>query len=154
MDQMRALSSATNCLTDYIESLHKRIDLTRTYEPEQLIALEFIQAFPEEYAIQGEYSPVRTRASISFDGGQIHGLLLCYDASTLEELVEPLRWLSSRLGPYTINEYPELQRRSYIFSKGRFTFAAFFGNMSSVKSVCKYVQTGVKEEPVYEFKCE
>lgn len=152
MNQLKALQSVLTSLDSYVESLQKRIDLTRSYIEEQKTALEFVNQFPEDQP-EDAYSSSRTRASISFDSGCVQGFMLNYNALTLDELVGPLKWLSQRLGSYTISEYPEIHRRSYIFSKGRFHFQVFFDS-SDVKNVCKYVQVGVKEQPVYELRCE
>ena len=152
MNQLKALQSVLTSLDSYVESLQKRIDLTRSYIEEQKIAQEFVKQFPEDQP-EDAYSSPRTKASICFDSGTVNGFMLNYDASSLNEIVEPLRWLSRRLGAFTINEYPEIGRRSYIFSKGRFHFQVFF-NSGDVKNVCRYVQVGVKEQPVFKLMCE
>jgi hypothetical protein len=154
MNRIKSLESIITSLKGYEAELQKKIDLVRTYSAEQEVALQFVEQFPEDLA-KDEWSSPRTQACISFDSGTVHGFMLNFNASTLDELVEPLKWLTQRLGAYTISDYPEIQRRSYTFLKGRFHFQVFFGDASSADhKVCKFVKVGVEEKPVYEMRCE
>jgi len=152
-DQMKALQSATSCIDEYIATLEIRKAKASSYREEQQIAMEFVQAFPEGNPEPGEesYSSPDTRVAFSLDTGCINAIMLNWDCTTgLADVKPRLKWLADRLGKYTINNDPHAQRKQYIFRDGRFFFQVFFWKPNAV---CKFVQTGVKEEPVYEFKC-
>lgn len=153
MNQVQALKSAEECIGIYIAELEKRIAEARGYAPEQAIAKAFIEQFPETMPDDPtEYSSSRTRIGFSLDSGSVRALMINWDALTLAEIKAPLAWLAQRLGKYDIDDYPELGRRAYVFSKGRLRFQTFF-NASPDAQVCKFVQVGVKEEPVYKLMC-
>ena len=155
-DQMAALQSSLTCIEKYVKELEDRIKEANGYSVERMVAFDFITAFPEAMAPPPveypPYNPPRTSVGLTLDNGTVHALMINYHAVSLMELVEPVKWLANRLGKFTIEDYPELNRRGYVFSGGRLRFQVFFDRGD--KTVCKFIQVGVKEEPVYKLQCE
>lgn len=151
-----SIAYASNAISNHLRDLEERIQRAKGFEAEQALAIEFLSAHAHlqpEPTRDGEYVPEVFRVHLSLDPGTVNALMINYDATQLSDVTEPLRWLAQRLGKYEIEDYPELGRRSYIFANdGRaLRFQVFF---NSDKSVCRFVQTGVKEEPVFKLMCE
>lgn len=151
MNQLKALQSATSCIDEYIKSLEDRKAQALAFRDMQKIAIEFVQTFPEDMPKE-EWDRARTTVGFSLDAGTHCKLYVSWDAKTVEELVEPLRWLAVRLGPYGIDDNPDFNRRVYTFKNGLFMFQAFFWAHSE-ETVCKYVEVGKKEVPIMELRC-
>lgn len=146
---------AMHVIGDYVQELNARIEKARAFAPEVALARDFIGVFG---ALCGpapdiEWYLSKLRVSLSLDPGTVNALMLNFDATELAQVTEPLRWLATRLGKYTIEDYPELGRRAYVFGNGDrpVRFQVFF---NSNTSVCKFVQIGVEEKPVYKLTCE
>ena len=58
--------------------------------------------------------------------------------------------MSAKLGKFTITDYPEMGRRTYDF--GRLKFCVFF-NTYNAGTVCKFVEVGKEEKPIYKLMC-
>ena len=145
---VEAIKQATTAVDRYVEELTKRIEEAKTYAAEQEVVLEFIQAFPDTEGLRAWEG---TRTSFTLDAGTVKALMINRDYTALTEVTEHLRFLAQRLGKYTIDDYPELGRRAYVFNKGRFRFQCFFNNSDA--NVCRFVQVGVEEKPVYKLMC-
>lgn len=128
--------------------LSELIDQARGYLTEAAIVDEFIAAFPppdpDEYL-------GRTRVQIGVGSHCLKGVLLMWDAKRLSDVTPRLTWLANRLGKFTIEDFAEIGRRTYDF--GRVKFSVFFNSYSDA-SVCKFVEVGKKEEPIYKLMCE
>lgn len=146
--QAEAVKQVLNAIREYIDEMDKRITDARTYEVEQAIALGFVEAFPEPEE-GSSYPDVRT--SFTLDSGTVRALMVNRDYTSLKDVTEHLKWLAARLGRYVIEDFPELGRRSYIFNSGRFRLQCFFHNTEA--NVCKFVQVGVEEKPIYKLMC-
>ncbi len=152
-NQQEALRHAQSCLQEYIQVLKKRLEEVPTYAEEQLVAIEFVQRFPEPAAPDDSYNSVEQRAQFTLDTGTFGGVILTKDpVRKLKDLVEPLRFLRERLGPYVVEDDPEMKRRIYKFRGQRFVFQAWFWNDAD-QDACRYVQVGTKEVPVMKLMC-
>lgn len=147
------IRDAESAISKYVEELQARIVKAEAYTEDVAIAADFVRAFP---ALAGDSDwewdrPLRI--ALSLDPNSVNALMINFDALRLTDLTEPLRWLAQRLGAYTIDDYPELQRRAYVFANdGRpVRFQVF---LHKDGALCKFVKTGVKEEPVYTLMCD
>lgn len=142
---------AGRAIAGYVAELERRIGLARAYAPEQDLAVEFMAAHAHLDPEPSEWNS-RLRVHLSLDPSSVNALMINFDAKTLAEVTEPLRWLSQRLGAYTIDDFPELGRRAYIFtSEGRsLRFQVFFNSNSSV---CRFVEVGKEEKPIFKLMC-
>lgn len=149
----RAIDVASTAVTRYVEELEKRIEKARAFDAEQSLVAEFLAAFEPEPKDEFDVYP-KFRVGLTLDPSTVNALMINYDARALADVVDPLRWLSQRLGKYEIDDYPELNRRAYVFrNHGRpVRLQVFFG--VGDESVCKFMQIGVKEEPVYKLMCD
>lgn len=146
------LREAETAIDSYLAELALRIEKAKSYAPETAIACEFIRAFP---ALAGDSNWEWDRplhVHLALDPNTVNAFMLNLDALKLTDVSQPLRWLAQRFGAYTIDDYPELGRRAYVFeNNGRpVRFQVFFNNN---EAVCKFVKVGVKEEPVYKLMC-
>lgn len=129
-----------------VAALTKLIAEARSYEPEAEIAREFCAAFPPTEP--GYLTHMRTQIGVGTH--VLNGLLIMWDARRLQDVTPRVAWLAKRLGKFKIDDYPEMGRRTYDF--GRVKFSVFF-NTSDDKTVCKFVEVGKEERPVYKLMC-
>jgi len=92
--------------------------------------------------------------SIAFGVGSLNGLLLMLqnrkDLLPVMDIVEKLCiHLNTKIE--MIGDYPEISRRSWYLKGTPLIISAFFDGDDG--SVCKFIKTGEKREPVYEFIC-
>lgn len=125
-----------------VEELQADIVKVQGYEPEAATFDDLRAAFPNE----------AFRPSIGIGPHCLDGFLIMWDVHKLGAVAPVLSWLRNRIDkPYRIEDYAELGRRTYDF--GRIKLAAFFNTFDD-KTVCKFVQVGVREQPVYKLMCE
>ena len=152
-NQLEALRKAAGCLDDYRRELEARLAGLNYWTGVQQVAVELINKFPEDYApSEGFHSP-EVSVQFTLDSGTHQALIISKDCREISEIAEPLRFLRERLGPYTISEDPDLNRRIYTFNRDgkKVIFQCFFWNHKD--QLCRYVQVGTKEVPVYKLKC-
>jgi hypothetical protein len=118
------------------------------YASEAAIADAFVAEFPP--ADPAEYLG-RVRVTIGVGSHCLNGVLLMWDAKRLSDVTPRLAWLAQRLGKFKIEDFPEIGRRTYDF--GRVKFSVFFNSYND-SAVCKFVEVGKKEEPIYKLMCE
>ena len=99
--------------------------------------------------------------SLGYGIGSLQGVLLSTRALDFRELTEVRRWLRQRGFPVPkTSDYAELNRHSWTYDRKdepSLVFSAFAGSLSGKKlegQKCEYIQVGVKEEPVYELRCD
>ena len=130
----------------FIEDAYKRIDGER----------DFVKGCEECYhkiknivnLEEGNYF------SIGLGYGQLNGLLLMlHNQNDLLPVMEIVEKLCIRLNTKVsqISDYPEVSRKSFYLKDTPIIISAFFNGDNG--SVCKFVKTGEKREPVYEFIC-
>jgi hypothetical protein len=129
-----------------VERLEELIAEARSYEPEILIAREFVAAFPPTEA--GYLSEMRTQIGVG--SGRLNGVLIMWDVRRLQDVTARVAWLAQRFGKFRIEDYAELGRRTYDF--GRLKFSVFFHTYDD-KTVCKFVEVGKEEKPIYKLMC-
>lgn len=107
--------------------------------------------------------PLKWRASVGYEFGSLQGVLLMADDVTdLRQVVPLLRELRRegwRVDKHDDNK--DLNGRTYFMKsadetpRGPLVVRVFFpwDKAAAEKATCKFVQTGVKEEPVYEVIC-
>ena len=139
---MRARTAIAHNIADF----EKLIAEARAYEPEAALAEEFCHAFPPT---EPDYFNTM-RSSLGLGRGVLQGFLVMWDARRLSDVTTRVAWLAQRLGKFKIEDYPEMGRRTYDW--GRFKFSVFFNSYDN-KTVCKFVEVGKKEEPIYKLMC-
>ena len=141
------IADAEQAIADEVKRLEALISEAKGYEAETAIAAEFARAFPpSESGYMG-----RMRTTIGVGPGALNGLLVMWDARRLSDVTPRVAWLAQRLGKFKIEDYAEMGRRTYDF--GRFKFCVFFNSFDE-KTVCKFVEVGKEEKPVYKLMCE
>lgn len=147
-----ALADADAAISKYCEELRARIAKAEAYAPEIAIAADFVRAFPALAGTSPDEWQRPLRIGLTLDPNTVNALMVNLDAVRLLDVTEPLKWLAQRFGAYTIDDYPELGRRAYVFeNNGRpVRFQVFFNGDAAQ---CKFVKIGVKEEPVYKLMC-
>lgn len=152
-DQMKALESTTGCLSDYEKVLLDRLQQLKDWRTTQNVALELVQKFPEAMATDGYESP-QTRVAFSLDSGTWNALMINKDCKSLQDVVEPLRFLREKLGAYIIQDDPDSKRRVYKFANGGHpvVFQAFFWGPET-EQLCKFVEVGKEEKPIFKLMC-
>jgi hypothetical protein len=152
-NQVEALRQATACLDEYEQELRKRIERLKDFKALQQIVVELLQRFPEPMAGDEFYNSPEVRTSFNLDAGTHQALMVNRDCKSIQEVIEPLRFLRKRLGKYEVTDDPDFKRRIYKFNVDgcALVFQAFF--WASEDQLCKYVQIGVKEEPVFKLRC-
>ena len=138
------IRKAEACLDKYEDELRERIDKLNSYKEEQHTIIALMEAFPQLENVQVQFT---------LDSGTFGGLICTTDVEQLKVLVEPLRFLRERLGAFTVTDDPDIRRRIYKFRDNRVTFQAWFWSNENKEGACKYVQTGVKQVPVFELRC-
>lgn len=136
------ITKAGTALDDYENTLRDRIDELNKYKDVQEAAIDVMENFPEL-----EWSG----AQFTLDTGTFKAFIITADCKTLSEIVEPLKFLREKLGTYKISDDPDIRRRCYKFDNDRLVFQAWFWGKDD--DVCRYVQVGTKEVPVYQLKC-
>lgn len=126
--------------------LNDQIAQARGYAAEAAIAAEFSRAFPPQEA---GYSH-QMRATVGVGAHALNGVLVMWDARKLSDVTPRVKWLAEKLGKFEIEDYAELGRRTYNF--GRFKFCVFF-NTFNPGTVCKFVEVGKEEKPVFKLMC-
>ena len=129
-----------------IADFEKLIVEARGFAPEAEIAEAFCRAFPPS---EPGYM-AQLRSSLGVGPGVLQGFLVMFDARRLSDATARVAWLAQRLGKFKIDDCPKLGRRTYDF--GRFKFCVFFNSYDD-KTVCKFVEVGKKEEPIYKLMC-
>lgn len=125
-----------------VAEIEKDIETARGYSQEAEIFDDLSAAFQAE----------EFRGSIGIGPHVLNGFLIMWDVHRLSDVAPVLAWLRKRLDKsYKVEDYPELGRRTYDF--GRLKLSAFFSAFDE-KTVCKFVQVGVKEQPVYKLMCD
>lgn len=125
-----------------VDHLQSDIETAKTFETEAAVFDALSAQFPNE----------QFRGSIGIGPHVLNGFLVMWDVHRLSDVAPVLAWLRTRVEKaFKVADYPELGRRTYDF--GRIKLSAFF-NTYDEKTVCKFVQVGVKEEPVYKLMCE
>lgn len=137
------IREAQACLDKYEDTLRDRIDRLNSYKEEQYVILEMMEEFPQLEDV---------RVQFTLDSGTYGGLICTVEVDQVKMLVEPLRFLREKLGPYKVNDDADLQRRAYKFRGNRVIFQAWFWNNKSDEQ-CRYVEVGKKEVPVFELRC-
>ena len=101
------------------------------------------------------------RISIGYGIGSLQGVLLSTTALDFRELIAVRRWLRTQgLPAPETNDYAEIRRRSWTYHRKDepdFVFSAFARSPYLDKlegQKCEFVKVGVKEEPVYELRCD
>lgn len=137
---------ADTAIDRQVADQEKLIAQARSFAPEIEVAKAFVAAFPptEPGYIQ------QMRTSVGVGSGSLNGVLIMWDARRLQDVTPRLSWLAQKLGKYLIEDYPELGRRTYDF--GRLKFCVFF-NTYDAKTVCKFVEVGKEEKPIYKLMC-
>lgn len=140
------IEDAQQAIAKEVATLEGYIATARGYEPEIAIAADFARAFPPaEPGYMG-----RMRTTIGVGPHVLNGVLVMWDARRLADVKARVAWLAQRLGKFTIEDYPEMGRRTYAWS--RFKFSVFFNNGDD-KTVCRFVEVGKEEKPVYKLMC-
>lgn len=152
----KSIDDAGLVIESYVKELEARIARARTFAPEQALVVEFLRAFAHVESApdyEGDVYGMKLRAGFTLDPSTVNALIVNFDADSLPEVVEPLKWFAARLGKYEIDDYQELGRRSYVFANGGrpVRFQVFF---NSAKSVCKFVEVGKEEKPIYKLMCD
>lgn len=129
-----------------LKELRELIVLADTYVAEAALFDEFDRAFPSD---PDDYHSTM-RPQVGVGPHALNGFLVAWDAHRLGDVTPRLQWLAKRLGKYTIEDYPEMGRRTYDF--GRLKFMVFF-NTYDQKTVCKFVEVGTETKPVYKLMC-
>lgn len=140
------LSLARTAIARDVADLERLIAEARGYEPEAIIAEEFCRVFPPS---EPGYM-AQMRSSVGVGPGVLQGFLIMWDVRRLSDVTPRVAWLAQRLGKFKIDDYPEIGRRTYDF--GRLKFSVFFNSYDD-KTVCKFVEVGKKEEPIYQLMC-
>ena len=139
-DTTIAASAGIDAIAREVERLQEYIATTQSYAPEAEIADALIAEFPQH----------ELRCSIGVGPHVLNGFLIMVDLKQLDEAKALVAALAKQLGKFDISDYPELGRRTYGWP--RLKLSCFF-NAWDEKTVCKFVQVGVKEEPVYKLMC-
>lgn len=139
------VTSAETAITREVAGLSTLIETAQSYAPEALIARDFTEAFPPDDDWLNTM-----RSSIGVGPHVLNGFLIAWDARRLSDVTPRVAWLAKRIGKFEIQDYPELGRRTYDF--GRLKFMVFF-NAYDAKTVCKFVEVGKEEKPVYKLMC-
>lgn len=135
---------AATAIDRQVKHLEQLITQARSYEPEAAIAREFVAAFPPtEPGYMGQM-----RTQIGVGAHVLNGVLIMWDAQRLQDVTPRVKWLAQRLGKFKIKDYPELARRTYDY--GRLKLSVFFNRD---KAVCKFVEVGKEEKPIYKLMC-
>jgi len=137
---------AESAIAREVEKLEALIAEAHSYEPEIVVARELVAAFPPTDA--GYLSQMRTQIGVG--SGCLNGVLIMWDVRQLQDATPRVAWLTQRLGKFKIEDYPELGRRTYDF--GRLKFSVFFNTWDD-KTVCKFVEVGKEEKPIYKLMC-
>jgi hypothetical protein len=137
------VKQARECLDKYEDTLRDRIDRLNSYKEELDVVLELMEEFPQLDDVQVQFT---------MDTGTYGGLICTVEVDQIKMLVEPLRFLRERLGPFKVHDDADMQRRVYRFRERRLTFQAWFWNNKSDEQ-CRYVEVGKKEVPVFELRC-
>lgn len=140
------IALAQGAIAREVVILEGLIAAARGYAPEVEIAEAFCREFPPTDV--GYIGQMRTQIGVG--SGALNGCLVMWDARRLSDVTSRVAWLAQRLGKFKIEDYPELGRRTYDF--GRFKFCVFF-NSYDEKTICKFVEVGKEEKPVYELMC-
>lgn len=141
------IAKAQAAIATEVQRLEGLIAVARTYTAEQDIAEEFCRAFPPtEPGYCGQM-----RASIGVGPHVLNGLLIAWDARRLADVTPRVAWLAQRLGKFTIDDSPEMGRRTYDW--GRLKLMVFFNSYDD-KTVCKFVEVGTEPKPIYKLMCE
>ena len=133
-------SAGADAIAREVQQLQEYIATASSYGPEAEIADALIAEFPQH--------PIR--CSIGVGPHVLNGFLIMVDLKQLDEARALVAALAKRLGKFEISDYPELGRRTYGWS--RLKLSCFF-NAWDDKTVCKFVQVGVEEKPVYKLMC-
>jgi hypothetical protein len=141
------VADAANAIADEVKILEGYIETARTYAPEMDIAVAFARAFPPA---DPSYL-ARMRTTVGVGPHVLNGVLVMWDARRLADVTARVAWLAQRLGKFAIEDAPEMGRRTYVWD--RFKFCVFF-NSYDAKTVCKFVEVGKEERPIYKLMCE
>jgi len=136
-----------------IKEALKEIDKKKEY----ILSMQSEMYLVEELAkyvktIQGVHN---VRISVGWENGSIQGNMVKADFEDIRKTTEIRKWIRDKGFPAPkIDDYPELQRRTFTYvrkDKPNFSLLAFcyYGE----GAVCKFIEVGKKEEPVYELKC-
>lgn len=134
------VSRGRSAIDREVETLKEYIATAESYAPEAEIADALVAEFPQH----------DLRCSIGVGPHVLNGFLIMVDLHRLDEAKALVSWLSQRLGKFDISDFPELGRRTYDWK--RLKLSAFF-NSFDAKTVCKFVEVGKEEKPVYKLMC-
>lgn len=119
-----------------------------------------IEKYSQEYIDLYKCTPGKISIGVGIEYGFLHGVLLkVYEVENIKLEIVPVLKHLTRLGyrmsrHKQIGDDSDINRRNWnlINKKGTpLIVCAFFKEKSNV---CRYIQTGVKTEPVFELRCD
>ena len=121
--------------------LQCNIKRVHTWAAEAQIASEFTEAFPESKA----------EVAAGIGSGVVNGIRIrMNDVETLSSCTPYVKWLCARCGKFTIEDFPEIQRRIYDF--GTLKLMCFFRYDDG--ATCQFVKVGTEDKAIYELQCD
>lgn len=133
------------CVQDQLVEMEKRRERLLSWLPLVRLAEE---AIAECSSALGS-----TSVSVGLDMGEVNGVLIHANVKQdILEVVPMLRYLRAHGAPKfeRTEDYPEIKRRIWHF--GDLKVMVFLPYRGGAK--CDFVQVGVREEPVYELRCD